>query len=74
MVMETLNNTNISSEVFDYEMVLNSMNTLEGYFKDFAVALNDVNKLIVDSINVNADSALYGDLGKKFLNVIYGTV
>ena len=69
MVMATLNNTNISSEVFDYEKVLNSMNTLEGYFKDFAVALNNVNKLIVGSINVNADSALYGDLGKKFLNV-----
>lgn len=59
--------TNVKSEVFDYVEVINSMNALEEDFKEFALALNKANELMLTSINVNHDSALYGTLANNFL-------
>lgn len=58
---------NVKAEIFDYMEVINSMNALEEVFKEFALALNKANELMLTSINVSPDSALYGTLANNLL-------
>ncbi len=56
-------------EKFNVGGVKSKMGVIEGYFSDFATTLSDINAFIQTNVNASIESAAFGDLGGKLLNI-----
>ena len=56
-------------EKFRLEGVKFKMGVIEQYFADFASTLDDINAFVETNVNASLESAAYGDLGGKLINI-----
>ena len=56
-------------EKFNVGGVKSKMGVIEGYFSDFATTLSDINAFVQTNVNASLESAAFGDLGGRLLNI-----
>ena len=57
------------SEKFSIQGVKSKMQTIEGYFTDFATTLDQLNAFVETNVNASLESSAYGDLGGRLINI-----
>ena len=57
------------SEKFRVDGVKTKMQTIEGYFTDFANTLDQLNAFVETNVNASLESSAYGDLGGRLINI-----